>query len=1192
MNEPARKSSALKTQATDLLPEDAQHAASDPKHSVWVSASAGSGKTAVLTARVLRLLLADVKPERILCLTFTRAAAAEMAIRITARLGFWATCTTDALRDSIAELQGYASAPEQLTQARRLLTRVLNCPGGLRIRTIHAFAQEILRRFPIEAGVPPHFTVIAERDGAELAAEALHDLMREAVAAPESASARALRMLAATLGDGGLQEALDAILSNRARLLAAAEYAGSVEKLIAQQRAQLLLKPDDTPEKIRAHIVSQIPETDIHGAAQKLLNGTGSFKSRGEEMRTWFALSKDQRAARFDDYCRFFLTGSREAFAKFANKDLLAKHPELDDVLRREAERLIASRARLETVEIAEGSAALITLGLDLARRADALKSRRAALDYDDLIMKADDLLRRPGIAPWVLYKLDGGLDHILVDEAQDTSAAQWNIVSALADEFFAGASARADKNRTLFVVGDEKQSIFSFQHADPEAFARMRDVFARRVTDAGKSWREEALNFSFRSAPAILRAVDALFANPAARAGVAHEPVRHFAAPVRIGDAPKVGRIEVWPLIEAPEKSSREAWSTASDYDLERDREAELAAKIADKIRSLCAQTLPGRGRPIAPGDIMILLRRRGRFADLMVRALKSRKIAVTGVDRMRLVKQLPVMDMLALLQFALLPEDDLNLAALLRSPLLGINEDDLMELCIGRKGTLWQSLKAKTASGNADGPPTYPPPQGGRDFIARVARSSPPPLAGGVRGGGAPPDSRFAVARNYLEEILARADFTPPFAFLSSALNQPCPGDVISGRRALWARLGPDALDPIDELLSAALEFDMQHPPSLQEFLRWLTSADTEIKRELDQGGKENGKENWGQVRIMTVHAAKGLEAPIVFLPDAAGLPRAQDVPEILWSGETPFYLPRKPTTGLQRELWEEARRKQMEEYRRLFYVALTRASHRLYIAGWEPARNEGNAEMSWHALALDALQPLHEAHAIAVRDQNPPLIVFEDAYPDTAPPKTEKTKTAAKPSLPAWITKPAPEEAAIARPLSPSALAAPPISKTPDAVFARGRIIHRLLQSLPDVEAVQRAPAASRFLANPQHGLTPLQQKEIADEVLKLLSTPDYAPLFGPGSRAEVPLAGPIDGQPIAGQVDRLCVRENDIWIVDYKTGAPPANALEIPDAYRKQLSTYRVLLMQIYPKKPVRCFLLWTSGPKLMEITDFS
>jgi ATP-dependent helicase/nuclease subunit A len=1160
MTEALRKQQPLPP-PTDLLPEKAQREASDPRHSVWVSASAGSGKTTVLTARVLRLLLDGVKPERILCLTFTRAAAAQMAIRVTERLGVWATCDLNVLRAELDKIQGTAPTPEQLAIAKRLLNRVLNCPGGLRIRTIHAFAQEILRRFPIEAGLPPHFKVIEERDAAELRNEAMRGLMREAVS-PESTSPRTLKTLLATLGESGLRDALDSIMKNRAQLIAAAASAGGAEKLTAKIRAQLSLKPGDTADSIRAATLKAVPEADIRDAAKKLCEGSASFAERGRGMLEWLALDANQRIAKFDDYCRFFLTGAGEVFAKFANKDLLNQHPDIDTVLRREAERLIPVRAHLEALEISESTGALVTLGLDLAARMDALKSARAALDYDDLILRADNLLRREGIAPWVLYKLDGGLDHILVDEAQDTSAAQWRIVAALADEFFAGASARSDQNRTLFVVGDEKQSIFSFQHADPEAFAAMKAAFAKRLKAIGKQLHEEQLNFSFRSAPAVLRAVDQVFALDEARAGVSNDLIQHFPAPRQSKDLPKVGHIELWPLIKAPEKEDREAWELPREYNLERDREAELASNIASKIKNFitAGEKLPGHAASIAPGDIMILLRRRGRFADLMVRALKSANVPVTGVDRMHLVKQLPVMDLLALLQFALLPEDDLNLASLLRSPLLGVSEDDLMQLCLGRKGSLWQALKDQAV--------------------------------------------HYGPAHDYLTGILAQADFTTPFAFLSAALNEPCPGSTISGRRALWGRLGMDALDPIEELLSAALEFDLSHPPSLQEFLRWLTSADTEVKRELDQGEK-------GQVRIMTVHASKGLEAPIVFLPDAAGLPRAQDVPEILWHDSdeqsetgisTPFYLPRKPTSNLPRELWDEARQKQMEEYRRLFYVALTRASHRLYIAGWE-TRGEGGGERlrpagaqsetgirpaSWHTLAEKALKPLHEPHAIPRDATMEILAAFSDIYIGDTAPAAEKTKATQKQNLPAWATAPAQTEAAAPRPLSPSALAAPPLSKTPEAVFARGRIIHRLLQSLPDVAVNDRTRIAARFLANPVHQLSAAQQKEIADEVLKIINAADYAPLFGPGSRAEIPVVGHIDGRLVPGQVDRLCVREKDIWIVDYKTGTPPADAGGIPEAYRAQLASYAALLRQIYPGKAIRCFLLWTAGPKLMEV----
>jgi ATP-dependent helicase/nuclease subunit A len=1135
-------------------PDATQRRASDPAASVWVGASAGSGKTTILTSRVMRLLLAGVAPERILCLTFTRAAAAEMAIRVTRGLSYWATCEDDALREALDKLQGHAPEAGQLTEARRLFARLLSCPGGMRIRTIHAFCQEMLRRFPIEANLPPHFALIEEDNARALQEDVQADLLRAASSAPEKSLGRALYRLVRDLGERGFGDAMRGILAGRARFQNAIAHAGSLDALIAEMRAALELAPEDTEENLcRAAVDDRRLPKDILPAARHLTEGSKMFAVRGQAMLAWLELPSDTRPQAFDDYCDFFFTEKGEFYEKFADKELLKKYPDLDKTLRREAARLLSLRARIETARIADGSAAMLTLGEELLHRYETRKTAQALLDYDDLVIRAEELLRRPGIAPWVLFKLDGGLDHILVDEAQDTSRAQWNIVKALAEEFFAGRGAREERDRTLFVVGDEKQSIFSFQHADPAAFASMRDYFARRITEAEKPYLEVPLHVSFRSAPAILRAVDTVFTDPRARQGVSLEATEHHPH-----HGEKIGRVEVWPLIEPEkDKAAGEAWALPLDYEKERDPEAELAALIAARIANWRAkkERLPGKSRAIRPGDIMILLRRRGRFADLMVRALKERKVPVTGVDRMQLVKQLAVMDLLALVQFALLPEDDLTLATVLRGPLLGLSEEQLMVLAIGRKGTLWQSLATKAA----------------RDPVLKAAR-------------------------DYLARWLASADFLTPFSMLAHVLNEACPARKTSGRQALWARLGPDALDPIDELLNTAQEFGRMHAPSLQAFLHWLFASEAEIKRELE---KDGGAKNEGQVRIMTVHAAKGLEAPIVFLPDAAGTPRAQDVPKFLWDEAkgVPLYVPRKPGAGLARRLWENARQKQMEEYRRLLYVALTRAADQLYIAGCKSTRGEGeNASESWYALIENALRPLHEP--FAVKDEEPaPVIAFADRelfVPGEATSLEKEIPAPAK--LPLWARRKAPSEPAAPKTVAPSRIglsaedrSPEPPSAPPDQRYARGRIIHRLLESLPEMEDARREDAARRFLANPQHRLAKKEQAEIAKEVLDLLRDPKYAPLFASGSRAEVPLVGRVGKDEIAGQVDRLCVREDGVWIVDYKSNRPPpAHVKDVPIAYKRQLAAYRAVLRKIYPQKPIRCFLLWTYAPKLMEI----
>ncbi|MFA5040450.1 MAG: double-strand break repair helicase AddA [Bdellovibrionales bacterium] len=1129
MTSPARKA----TSAVD--PNDIQRKASDPTLSAWVNASAGSGKTSVLTKRVMRLLLSGVSPQKILCLTYTRAGAAEMESRIMETLKKWAVCDNKELDDDLDKLQKKPPEKNQQIEARRLFAKVLSCPGGLRIRTIHSFCQEILSRFPIEAGLPPYFALIEDQELEVLKNEILDDLLREAADNPEKELAKALSVLVAAQGETGFAKMLKEVTRERGKLAKALDKAGGLDKLVARTRDLLQLEPDDTPDNIRKDVMKRAPEAELRKLAAWVTEET-SYKEEKQRLMEVLSSPTNKRADIFDTYRLLFLTTKNEQRKAIASKEVRKAHPEIDDLCSKETARLLSALERLEAAELAETTESVLIFGHAFAERLTERKASRAALDYDDLILFTENLLRRSGMSLWVLYKLDNGLDHILLDEAQDTSVVQGEILKLLTGEFFAGEGSQENKNRTLFVVGDEKQSIFSFQNADVETFFSLHDYFSRHLEDAGKPLETISLNTSFRSAQAVLTAVDAVFEKEAARDGVSLAPVKHTAHPNDDG-SDKCGRIEVWPLLrkEEKEKNKDTAWLLPTTREEDKDLQADLAQQIAQKIKGWLdrREILPGENRPIAAGDIMILLRRRGRFADLMVRALKTASVPVTGVDRMELVKQLPVMDLLALVRFVLLPEDDLNLASLLRSPLIGLSEEQLMTLAVGRKSSLWNSLKAS---------------------------------------------SFCAAARDYLLAKLNEADFSTPFNFLARTLNAPCPANATSGLKALWTRLGDEALDPIEELLNKAQTFGKNHAPSLQNFLHWLTQSDMEIKRELDR--------NEEQVRIMTVHASKGLEAPIVFLPDTTAIPT--DVPKFQWgNNDTPLFLAHAPKFGQARNIWQAAKDKQMKEYRRLLYVAMTRASRQLYICGWQSGRKEDAIEQSWYGLVEPALRPLHQSHLPTDKDGVTPEIVFADTVIPKLPPKHEKTPSAQKQPLPNWALVRVKEETDAVS--SAPSYGADTNTATPDTAFARGRIIHRLLQTLPDIAPEKRGNAVDRFLSHPRHELTKNQRDDIAAEVHRLLNDETFAALFAPDSLAEAPLAGRIEGVNVFRQVDRLCLKDNEVWIVDYKTNRPPPESEEdVPAAYRRQLEEYRILLSGIYADKKVRCFLLWTFAPKLMEI----
>ncbi|MCE3247954.1 MAG: putative UvrD/REP helicase (addA), partial [Geminicoccaceae bacterium] len=861
-------------------PTAEQRRAAAPDCSIWVTASAGTGKTRVLADRVMRLLLAGIDPRQILCLTFTKAAAAEMVKRVEEDLSRFAMLPQAELAAELDALLGQAASTEERARARTLLAVVLDLPAGLPIMTIHGFCQSLLKRFPLEAGVVPHFDVLDPRSAADLLREAQAEVLADA----RGATRRGLELLAVLLGETTLAEGLATLREARLRLGALlAEHGGAVERLIGAVYDTLGLPAGVSAHDVRRSACAD-PEIDrqaLLAAARALGAGTDKEAARGQAIADWLSAKEEARAETWPAYEAVFLTTKREPrqASSIITRPCAAAAPAAEPTLLAEQVRLLGWIEREKAATVALRTAALLRVGaavLDAyARRKDEL----AALDFDDLIAASRRLLEQPGIGSWVQYKLDQQIDHLLVDEGQDTSPEQWAILDALCAEFFSGAGARPIR-RTLFVVGDEKQSIMSVQGADVACYRRFRQLFAARAEAGRQPWREEPLGRSFRSAKPILEVVDAVFADPAARDGVVsgidwpgHEC---FLTSAR-------GQVEVWPLIEAEPAGKAEGWQLPDRQEPILRSETRLARAIARQIFDWRRDQvhLASTGQPIRAGDVMVLLPRRGILQDLLIRELKHLQVPVAGADRLALTDEIAVMDLIALGDALLLPEDDLTLAAVLKSPLFGLDEDDLFELAYGRGGaTLYQRLRE------------HP---------------------------------RFREAHERFALLLRQADFAPPYEFYVRLLGEG------GGRARLLARLGPAALEPIEAFLAQALAFERGHPPSLQAFLHWLRADATELIRDPDRPRDE--------VRVLTCHGAKGLEAPVVFIADACFLPTTRD--RLLWT--EPAGLPLWRVRSELRDGQSEAADRrglcaQLQEHRRLLYVALTRARERLIVAGWQ--------------------------------------------------------------------------------------------------------------------------------------------------------------------------------------------------------------------------------------------------------------
>ncbi len=1135
---------------------DKQRAASRPEASIWVSASAGTGKTHVLTARVLRLLLRGVPPEQLLCLTFTKAAAAEMANRLRDTLGRWTTLANSDLANDILKSCGANADAAMLELAPRLFAHVLDLSDGLKIQTIHSFCQALLARFPLEAGIAPHFEVMDEDRAQELLGRARDHVIDQA----RKVSGKTLHQALSTIAQEVNEQDFDKLTSNLmlerrllGDLLSRAAY-GSLDGLKAAVRRTLGVADYPSEETYLRSALgdSALPLTQLRHflAAVKTAGSASEKRTLHPALAAICNSEASDRAALWPSYKAIFLTGKNEPrkLSRYPTKDVKAQWDGLVPFMEDEIERVLSIDETSKLIRAAGFAEAALTLGAAILEAYDAEKKKEGVLDYSDLILGTERLLDMDGISPWILYKLDAGISHILVDEAQDTNPEQWRVIEALTEDFFAGDTAR-DIHRTVFAVGDVKQSIYGFQRADPREFIHARDRFRERTGAVGHPFETVPLDLSFRSTEAVLSLVDAVFADPDMAKGLSIDGSSIHHEAFRTGDA---GLVELWPLEPTPHAPPREDWEPPLVQEASDSADARLAVRIARHIKDMLDrhEELPAKSRPIRPGDIMVLVRRRTEFVDHLIKALKLVDVPVAGSDRMKVTSQLAVMDMLVLAQVALLPEDDLALATVLKGPMVGLDEETLFTLAHNRgKASLWSRLTQQALDTPA-----------------------------------------LAKALSFLEDVRRMADQVSPFRFFASLLTER------GGRRALIARLGPEATDPLDELLHLAQDYERDNPPSLQGFLKWIERGGAEIKRDLDQGRNE--------VRILTVHGAKGLQAPIVFLPDCgqapsdkdslfklvpAGPTARPDLPLLVWRGNK-----KDLEVGPVAKAREEHASRQDEEFRRLLYVALTRAEDRLYIAGWQSLRQ--SSMPTWHDLVQQGFERLD--HREEITDAGGRTII-RLSCPQTRP--VERAVVPTQPQslidLPKWLRLPPATEAAPVRPLTPSRPdvddppALSPLISGAHNRYQRGILIHRLLELLPDIPCDRREQAARQFLSRPAHDLAPETIDIWWSEVAAILEHPDFSVLFGPESTAEAPITGLVGTTAIRGQVDRLAVTKDGVYVVDYKTNRPPPQDADmVSHAYLRQMAAYRALLRQIYPGRPVICALLWTDGPRMMALPD--
>jgi ATP-dependent helicase/nuclease subunit A len=1141
-----------------VLELDPQRIAADPRLSAFVTANAGSGKTKTLIDRTARLLLEGVKPGAILCVTYTKAAATEMQTRLYDRLGRWSVMPNDELRGELAALQGLAQEDVRidLPVARRLFAQALETPGGLKIQTIHAFCEKLLRRFPLEAGVSPSFKVMDDPDQAAVS-KAARDAVAHAALSDAGAVAEAYARLSIALDFQSFEAVFKDFESRRGALAAYFRACGGAEGVKADvAHACGFDGPVDDVAEARG-VMARLDRGLWREAAGVLAQGTATDAKWAAAMQVVVA---DLEAPLDQALAIFFTDRGQGTPATWVGKTSgLKSREDLRARLLGEQQGLEHGRDRVRAAVVVRDTVDVLTLAAAYTETYRVEKQFAGALDFADLIERTVDLLVERVDAAWVLFKLDGGIDHVLLDEAQDTAPEQWDILTALTGEFFVGEGAERtgaapSLSRTMFVVGDDKQSIYSFQGARPEKLTEQTDAFLAAVRAVGARGERVMLATSYRSAPPVLAFVDATFDDPALLAGVqpaSDNPLVHLAH--REGHA---GCVDFWPLEREIKGDEREAWDAPLDVESETSANRRLAARIAGEIKGLVErgdQVFIGNAwRAAGYGDVLILVRRRGALFEDILRALKHAQVPVAGADRLPLSAHIAFDDLLALSRFALFPTDELNLAALLKSPLIGLDDESLYTLAHGRKANLWERLQAR-AGERAD----------------------------------------WTAACDLLRWAWGCRTATP-FDFFARALER-ADDQGRSARTRFLERLGAEAEDALAEFLSQTLAAEQRGARDLEAHAAAFAGLDITVKREMDSGR--------GEVRVMTTHGAKGLEAPIVFLPEMtfAGSNRGSALMETEAGG---FLWCTSQKNDCEASAAARARRKGRDEAEglRLFYVALTRARDRLVLCGRIAADAKLENVAGWYRAAASAFT--HARIQPHTREAQTGDFAFQRFGDDPL------TTTPALPlrggvdhPLPAWAAQPPAPEPAPLRYASPSALgdtADRGLAPSPLAAVAglgryrRGDLIHRLLQVLPDLAPAARAEAAARLLAA-ERDLSREQREEMAAAAFAVLDDPVFAEVFGPGSRPEVSIAGRAAALPpglaISGRIDRLVVTPDRVLVVDFKSNRPaPARIEEADIAYRLQMAVYAAVLGELYPGRRIEAALVWTDGPKLMAVPE--
>ena len=1087
-----------------------QAKASDPAASVFVSANAGTGKTKLLTDRVLRLLLSGAPADAILCVTYTRAAAAEMRNRIFKRLADWAIIPAKALGEDLENMGIHTPSQDMRRRARSLFAEILDNDDGPRVETVHSFCQSILRRFPIEAGVAPHVQLADDDEQSRLKAMARANILYH----PSPELAASVLLIAEAVSEGRADEIVNDFI-NRAVGLDSPDCLARIE---SHFRDDLGVVSADTERDMLMARLDLIQVEKLRAVSVALQTSKSKIQiDRGAKMAVWLAQTGEGRIEKLSFLVDALFSAGKPR-KQLSNADIRKTSPQIDAIQKQAIETIKPLLPDRAAQICRDRTMALYRFGMAFNQEYSRLKTQRGLLDYNDLITRTNNLLAASEAAQWVAWKLDNGIQHLLIDEAQDTSPAQWKLLLRLVDEFFDGegasphrASTATSLPRTMFAVGDFKQSIYSFQGADPLVMNKNRSELSGRAKAIQADFRDVPLSVSFRSASPILDLVNKTIPD---LGGIddftTHEMARSGAG----------GFVELWPVVKGNDDFGAEMLA---------------ATQLARRVKSWIGKRHLPSGDLVGAGDILILLRKRGRFFELLLSALQIANVQVAGADRMQLAEQIEIQDLLALGDVMHLAYDDLQLAAVLKSPLFGMSEDQLYDLAYNRgKASLMSRLMAHRGA-----------------------------------------DGALGKMADQLARWQSRAEYESVFGFFSFVL-------VDGGRQKFRDRLGRAVDESLDHFLNLAQNFALGGGVSLLEFLTAIRSSGGEVKRDMDASGTD-------EVRIMTIHGAKGLEAPIVILPDMLAS-RGKSEPVLpAADGSVHYWLP--PSDLARPAFVDEARQAattlRTEEDNRLLYVAMTRARDGLVIGGWEKPNGVRRLDGSDYALLSAAIKATktaieNEDGTVSITAEQTAKIDDKREKEPKLPPKKPVDDAAD------WLFRPAPMDDKSGRPIRPSQ---PGLDHDPQSLaagvakqnaqsrqigLAYGKLAHRLLEQLPATDAAVRRDRAVQ-IAGQSRDVPDAMAASLIDKLLTLIDLPAFAPLFSKDALVEVPINGRLNGIGIAGQIDRLFIDDKRIILADFKTGQPRENA--IPRSYLHQMALYDGLLQKIYPGRDIECWLVW-------------